>query len=100
MRVGGRLSLRPGLLRDREQVDEHGGLGVPGRIQTDNACTPVATGASSNVGSAQLCQTDAECKTGTCEWQDCSVGSGLLSTQPSLTLCGIQSAAPFNCKAH
>ncbi len=63
---------------------------------TGNKCTPVATGASPTQGSAQLCQTNAECKTGTCIWQDCAVGT----LKPSLTMCGLQSGAPFNCKAH
>jgi hypothetical protein len=63
---------------------------------TNNQCTPVATSASSTQGSAQLCQTNAECLTGTCIWQDCTVGT----LKPSLTFCGLQSAAPFNCVAH
>jgi hypothetical protein len=63
---------------------------------TGNHCTPVATMASSTEGSAQICQTNAECLTGSCLWQDCSVGT----LKPSLTMCGLQSAAPFNCVAH
>jgi|HubBroStandDraft_6_1064221.scaffolds.fasta_scaffold13061_5 hypothetical protein len=63
---------------------------------TGNQCAPVATSASSTEGSAQICQTDAECITGSCIWQDCSVGT----LKPSLTMCGLQSAAPFNCVAH
>ncbi len=61
---------------------------------TNNQCTPAATTLK---GSAQLCQTNAECKNGmTCTWQDCMVGT----LMPSLTMCGIQSQAPFNCSAH
>lgn len=63
---------------------------------TGNHCTPVATSATSTQGSAQLCQTNAECITGSCLWQDCTVGT----LSPSLTMCGLQSAAPFNCVAH
>jgi hypothetical protein len=67
---------------------------------TGNHCTPVATSASSTQGSAQLCQTNGECLSGSCLWQDCTVGTGVTTVHPSLTLCGIQSAAPFNCVAH
>jgi hypothetical protein len=59
-------------------------------------CSPMATSATATQGSAQLCQTNAECITGSCIWQDCMVGT----LKPSLTLCGLQSAAPFNCVAH
>jgi hypothetical protein len=61
---------------------------------TGGKCTPATT---TTQGSAQLCTTNGECKTGQCIWQDCMVAAGLA---PSLTMCGIQSAAPFNCKAH
>jgi hypothetical protein len=61
---------------------------------TGNACTPAAT---LTAASAQLCQTDGECKNGMqCIWQDCMVGTGTAS----LTMCGLQSSSPFNCKAH
>ena len=66
---------------------------------TNQECTPVATGASSTQGSAQVCQTTAKCKNGmTCQWQTCNVSGALI--EPQLTMCGIQSAAPFNCTAH
>jgi len=59
-----------------------------------NQCTPAP---SSTEGSAQLCQTDAECVNGAeCIWQDCTVGT----LKPSLTMCGLQSSAPFNCVTH
>lgn len=63
---------------------------------TGNHCIPVATSPSATQGSAQLCQTNAECITGSCLWQDCTVGT----LKPSLTMCGIQAKAPFNCVAH
>jgi hypothetical protein len=64
--------------------------------------TTCTTGASSTMGSAQLCQTDAECKNGMkCIWQDCKVGMPEPSTaNVELTMCGVQSASPFNCTAH
>jgi hypothetical protein len=34
----------------------------------------------------------------TCQWQTCNVSGALI--EPQLTMCGIQSAAPFNCTAH
>jgi hypothetical protein len=53
------------------------------------------------MGSAQLCQTNAECPSGVlCKWQDCTVGTGVAALHPSLTMCGIQSQAPFDCTAH
>jgi hypothetical protein len=55
---------------------------------TGGKCTPATT---TTQGSAQLCVTNTECKTGQCIWQDCMVG--ILA--PSLTMCGIQGAAPF-----
>jgi hypothetical protein len=70
-------------------------------ISATGACSPVAdAGAQSKSGSAQLCQTDAECKNGmTCTWQDCSVQTPYGAASPNLTMCGIQSDAPFNCSA-
>lgn len=66
---------------------------------TGGHCTPVATGgASATQGSAQLCQTEAECPGGSCTWQVCNVGG--LGTAANLTMCGTQSAAPFNCTPH
>jgi hypothetical protein len=70
-------------------------------ISATGACSPVAdAGAQSKSGSAQLCQTDAECKNGMkCSWQVCSVTTPYSATpaMPNLTMCGLQSAAPFNC---
>jgi hypothetical protein len=66
---------------------------------TNGACTPSDT---ATTASAQLCQTNAECKNGmACTWQDCTVGTELVS----LTMCGIQSPASgsqsaFHCSAH
>jgi hypothetical protein len=69
---------------------------------TGGACTPVAdAGAQSKAGSAQLCQTNAECKNGmACSWQICNVTTPYGPAMPNLTMCGLQSAAPFNCAEH
>jgi hypothetical protein len=56
-------------------------------------CTPATT---STRGSAQLCQTDKECKSGCCIWQDCTVMGNALQ----LTMCGIQNSSVFTCTAH
>jgi hypothetical protein len=34
----------------------------------------------------------------TCSWQTCNVSGA--PTPPQLTLCGLQSEAPFNCSEH
>jgi hypothetical protein len=64
--------------------------------------TTCTTGASSAMGSAQLCQTDGECKNGMkCTWQDCKVGMPEPAmANVELTMCGVQTASPFNCTAH
>lgn len=60
----------------------------------NNQCSPAP---SATMASAQVCQTTAECKNGmTCTWQDCTVGSGVVS----LAMCGVQSGAVFNCTKH
>jgi hypothetical protein len=64
---------------------------------TGGKCTPAD---SSQAGSAQMCQTDAECKTGSCLWQDCSINLSGQTLKPSLTMCGLQNNPPFTCKAH
>jgi|HubBroStandDraft_1064217.scaffolds.fasta_scaffold30428_2 hypothetical protein len=71
-------------------------------ISATGACSPVAdAGAQSKAGSAQLCQTDAECKNGTtCSWQVCNVQTPYGAAMPNLTMCGLQSDAPFNCSEH
>jgi hypothetical protein len=52
---------------------------------------PVPSGSPGQVGAAQLCQTDIECKNGqTCIPQNCAGGA-------HLSLCGLQSAAPYSC---
>lgn len=67
-----------------------------------STCQAVSAGncappASSSKASAQLCQLNSECKSGTsCIWQDCTVGTQTLQ----LTMCGIQTGAVFNCHAH
>jgi hypothetical protein len=57
------------------------------------------------MGSAQLCQTDAECVNHmTCSWQVCTIPTTVagvaVTLKPNLTMCGLQSAAPFNCAEH
>jgi hypothetical protein len=67
---------------------------------TGGQCSPVASGSQSKSGSAQLCQTDAECKNDmTCQWQVCDVQTPYGAASPNLTMCGIQASAPFNCEA-
>jgi|HubBroStandDraft_1064217.scaffolds.fasta_scaffold30428_1 hypothetical protein len=70
-------------------------------------CSPVPdAGAQSTLGSAQLCQTNAECVNHMdCTWQVCSIDTTIdgvpnVMLMPNLTMCGLQSAAPFNCTAH
>ncbi|MGH7439251.1 MAG: hypothetical protein ACRENE_26495, partial [Polyangiaceae bacterium] len=60
---------------------------------TGGACTPAPSSAKA---SAQLCQTNAECKGVSCLWQDCAVGTSTLE----LTMCGIQMGQVFNCHMH
>jgi hypothetical protein len=60
---------------------------------TGNKCSPPTTATH---GSAQLCQTNAECKSGSCIWQDCTVNGNMVS----LTMCGTQTGSAFNCTAH
>ncbi len=69
-------------------------------ISSTGQCSPVASGSQSKSGSAQLCQTDAECKNKqTCQWQVCDVQTPYGAASPNLTMCGPQTGAPFNCKA-
>jgi hypothetical protein len=57
-------------------------------------CSPAVT---ATAGSAQLCQTSKECKSGgCCIWQDCNVMGNPLQ----LTLCGVQATSLFTCSAH
>jgi hypothetical protein len=56
-------------------------------------CQPPTTGTR---GSAQLCQTDRECKAGCCIWQDCTVMGNAIQ----LTMCGLQNSSVFTCNAH
>jgi hypothetical protein len=52
---------------------------------------PVPAGSPGQVGAAQLCQTDIECKNGqTCIPQNCAGGA-------HLSLCGLQSSPPYSC---
>jgi hypothetical protein len=75
-------------------------------IGSGGHCSPVAdAGAQSTMGSAQLCQTDAECVNHMqCVWQVCTIPTTVdgvsVTLMPNLTMCGIQSAAPFDCSAH
>jgi hypothetical protein len=75
-------------------------------ISASGHCDPVAdAGAASTMGSAQLCQTDAECVNHmTCSWQVCTIPTTVagvaVTLKPNLTMCGLQSAAPFNCAEH
>jgi hypothetical protein len=68
-------------------------------ISATGACSPVAdAGSASKAGSAQLCQTNAECKNDlTCSWQACDVQTPYGPAKPNLTMCGGQTEAPFNC---
>jgi hypothetical protein len=60
---------------------------------TGGKCQPTTTATH---GSAQLCQTDSECKSGCCIWQDCTVMNQALQ----LTMCGLQTSSVFTCTAH
>jgi hypothetical protein len=64
--------------------------------------TPLSGGSPCNNGasdvSAQICESTAECQNGLpCIAQTCNVSSSLPAVH--LAMCGLQSAAPFNCTA-
>ncbi|MGH7435627.1 MAG: hypothetical protein ACRENE_08125, partial [Polyangiaceae bacterium] len=58
-------------------------------------CSPATT---TTHGSAQLCQTNQECKSGggCCIWQDCTVMGNPLQ----FTMCGLQSTSVLTCTRH
>jgi hypothetical protein len=72
--------------------DDAGVLGPSCQTVPDGgACSGAGTS-----GSAQLCQTQGECKNGLpCILQTCQIQPG---TPAHLMICGLQSQAPFNCQ--
>ncbi|MGH7435626.1 MAG: hypothetical protein ACRENE_08120 [Polyangiaceae bacterium] len=63
-------------------------------VAAGGKCSPAIT---MTAGSAQLCQTNSECKEGCCAWQDCTVMGKMLS----LTMCGAPpTSSAFSCTPH
>jgi len=70
------------------------------------ACKAVSSGASpcgaspSTAAYAQICEQTSECKNAMqCIPQVCMVTISGIPVNADLTMCGLQSQAPFNCKA-
>ncbi len=63
-------------------------------VAAGGKCSPAVT---DTAGSTQLCQTNSECKSGCCAWQDCTVMGKALS----LTMCGDPpTSSAFSCTKH
>jgi hypothetical protein len=92
-----------GALRCVEAADCPSGEVCCGHVSaatTTSTCeSSCEASADAGGGTAPLCQTNAECPNHDCTWQDCKFNNSPL-TQAELTMCGVQTGAPFYCHAH